>query len=83
MDSPSRSRKRGPENQLDKQIEDSEPENTKRSKDSLECILEPVPAGDPTFTGKLPHLAVLSDDRALYVSSYDVDLRGQQNKKGP
>jgi hypothetical protein len=81
MDSPSRSRKRGSEDQLDKQIENSELENTKRSKASLECILEPVLAGDPNFTGKPQHLAVLSHDRALYVSDYDVDLREQQNKK--
>lgn len=44
MDSPSRPRKRGSENQLDNQIE---PDNTKRSKASLECILEPIPAGYP------------------------------------
>jgi len=54
MDSPSRSRKRGPEDQIDKQIESFEPENNKRSKASLGCILEPVPAGNPNFTGKLP-----------------------------
>jgi hypothetical protein len=81
MDSPSRSRKRGSRDQLGKQIDNSEPENTKRSKASLECILEPIPAGDPNFTGKLPHLTVLSDDHALYVSDHDVDLREQQNKK--
>ncbi|KAH6684654.1 hypothetical protein B0J14DRAFT_555611 [Halenospora varia] len=81
MDSLSRSRKRGSEDQLDKQIENSEPENTKRSKASLESLLEPVPAGDPNFTGNPLHLAVLSDDRALYVSDYNVDLCEQQNKR--
>ena len=78
MDSPSRPRKRGSEDQLDKQIENSELGNTKRSKASLECILGPIPAGDPKFTGKLP---LLSDDRALYVYDYDADLREQQNRK--
>jgi hypothetical protein len=81
MDSPSRSRKRGSEDQLDKQIENPKPENTKRSKASLEWILEPVLAGDPNVTGKLPRLTVLSDDRALYVPDCDVDSREQQNKK--
>jgi hypothetical protein len=83
MDSPSRSRKRGSEDQLGKQIENSEPENTKRSKTSLECILEAVPTGDLNSTGKPPHLAVSSDDRALYVSDYNVDLREQPNMKRP
>jgi hypothetical protein len=81
MDSPSRSRKRGSENQLGRQTEHSQPENTKRSKTSLEGILEPVPAGDPNFTSKPPRLAVSSDDRALYVSDYNVDLREQPNTK--
>ncbi|CZR51230.1 uncharacterized protein PAC_01105 [Phialocephala subalpina] len=47
MDSPSRPRKRGFEDQLDNQIENSEPGNTQQSKASLECILEPIPADDP------------------------------------
>jgi len=81
MDSPSRSRKRGSKDQFNKQIESLEPENNKRSKAGLECISEPDPASDPNFTGKLPHFAVLSDDRAPYVSDYDVNLREQQNNK--
>ena len=82
MDSPSRSRKRGSRDQLGEQIENSEPENTKRSKGSLECILEPIPAGDPNFTSKFPHLTVLSDGHALYVPDHDANLREQQNRKG-
>jgi hypothetical protein len=78
MDSPSRPRKRGSEDQLDNQIENSEPDNIKRSKTSLECILEPISAGDPKFTGNLP---VSGDDRAPYVYDYNADLREQQNRK--
>ena len=78
MGSPSRPRKRGSEDQLDNQIANSQPENTKRSKTSLECILGPIPASDPKFTGKLP---ALSNDRALSVHDYEVDLREQQNRK--
>ena len=81
MDSPSRSRKRGSKDQLDKQTKNCEPENTKRSKASLGCILEPVPAGDQDPTGKHPHLAVSSDARALYLSDYDGDLRELQNNQ--
>jgi hypothetical protein len=81
MDSPSRSRKRGSEDQPNKQIENSEPKNTKRSKASLGCILEPVPVDDPNFASKLSPFAVSSDDRALYVSNNDMDLREQQHQK--
>jgi ElaB/YqjD/DUF883 family membrane-anchored ribosome-binding protein len=81
MDSPSRSRKRGSEDQPNKQIENSEPKNTKRWKASLGCILEPVPVDDPNFTRKLSPFAVSSDDHALYVSNNDMDLREQQHQK--
>lgn len=79
MDSLARSKKRsGSEDQLDKQIENSKPGNSKRSKASLECILEPVPVNGPNFTGNPPHLTVLSGDRALYQSDNDVDVCGNK-----
>src|ERR1700710_1765742 len=81
MGSPSRSIKRGLMGQVDKQVENCEPKNTERLKASLECILEPVPAGDPNFTVKPPHVAAVSDDRAVYISDYDSDLREEQNSK--
>jgi len=72
MDSPSRSRKRGSQDQLHNQDVFSQPENIKRSKNSLESILE-----------KFPEVIVLDDDpdSAPYVPDYGVDLHKQQNKQ--
>jgi len=80
MDLPSQFRKRGPEDQLDKQIANSEPENTKRSKSSLESILEPVPTVASNFISRPPHLAVSNNYRAYFMSDHHGHLSEQQNK---